>query len=419
MSTTETVFAKLEGASAAPVVPAESPAAQEPKPEVHQPVEGQLPVESQVEEPTSQATEPEIETEPNLEETPETSGDFAKYKPLFKEHPELRNIIGREKAFSELGQFSEVREIVQRIPSLADAEQLVNDSENKRILGQTFREDPATFVESLKESDPLAFQQFATQLPTLLAASEPELFQQQARYYAETVMNNVLRLAAQDGDQALYDAVQIVAQRGLQTRLGQNQPAAQPNSEVARLRQELDQRKQADAESSYQSFIDTADNLIINESITAIEASIKKALPDATQAQLQRMVNEAWDKTRAMIGQQPQLVAQIENYKNQAKKGRQGIAERQALVQYVTGRTKLIIPNAVKPVVSEWSSSILKLNQDKTDKQKAIAAKTKDVGTGPQGTTSSASANPVKAGQNRHVKDVFAEVEAGTYRPSR
>jgi len=70
---------------------------------------------------------------------------------------QLRQIIGRERAFSELapnGSFQELKQIVERIPSLADAEQLVADADSKRTFSQTFREDPMQFAESLKESDP-------------------------------------------------------------------------------------------------------------------------------------------------------------------------------------------------------------------------------------------------------------------------
>jgi hypothetical protein len=417
MSTTETVFAALEGASAAPVVPAASPTAQDPKPEVT-PVEGQ-PAVAQPETPTPEAAEPEIETEPNLEEAPETSGDFAKYKPLFKEHPELRNIIGREKAFSELGQFSEVKEIVQRIPTLADAEQLVTDSEAKRNLAQTFREDTATFVESLKDSDPLAFQNLANQLPDILAESDPQLYSQQARTYSTKVLTNLLHMAQQDGNQALYDAVQMVA-NGLGERLGaQAAPLAKPNSELERLRREKTEREQQDRSASFDTFWNSTDQVVINNTVTDIEAIAKKAIPTATESQLKRIVQESYAKTLEMINQQPQTIAQINQYRAMAQKGKQGIAEHNAIISYVTGRVKLVVPKATKSVIDEWSKSVLQLNQDKTDKQKAIAAKTKDVGTGPQGTTSSAAAPQPANGKRNSVSTILERIEAGTYVPKR
>src|SRR5215475_4626253 len=122
------VIEKLESAAETPAPPTEPvtppadtaavpPAEETPK---EQPIAGDEPVE---------------ETEVDLDQTPESSGDFPKYKPLFKENPELRQILGREKAFSELGTFSEVKGIIERVPTLEDAETLAGQAENHRALG--------------------------------------------------------------------------------------------------------------------------------------------------------------------------------------------------------------------------------------------------------------------------------------------
>jgi hypothetical protein len=239
----------------------------------------------------------------------------------------------------------------------------------------------------------------------------------QARSYTEKVMNNALLIAQQDGDQALYDAIQLVASRALQTRLGQQaQPAAKPNSELERLRRERTERQQADAEKAFDTFWNQTDQEVIDSTVSSIASIIKKALPKASEVTLGKMVKDAYDKTLELMNAQPQTLSQINAYRNAAQKGKQGIADHKAIVAYITGRAKLVVPNATKGVINQWSGQILKLNQDKTDKQKDIAARTKDVGSGPQGTSSAAGAVPVKTGANRHTKDVFAEIEAGTYR---
>ena len=128
--------------------------------------------------PEGQPTQEAEETELNLEEAPETSGDYAKYKEIFKEHPELgsdwRTILGREAAFSGLGQFSEVKGIVERVPTLEDAEILSSQAENHRLLGETYRTDPVGFVESLQENDPNAFATLTRQLPEILAQTDTQ-----------------------------------------------------------------------------------------------------------------------------------------------------------------------------------------------------------------------------------------------------
>jgi hypothetical protein len=360
--------------------------------------------------------EPIEETEPDLEAQPETSGDFAKYKPLFKDNPELRNIIGRERAYSELGEFSEVREIVQRIPTIADAETLVSDAENKRILGQTFREDLPAFVESLKESDPLAFQNFAKQLPELLAETDEALWVEQARTYTGRVLSNAFSIAQSSGDAELQKAVDMVA-RSLGVSIGQqpSQPA-RGNSEVERLRRELADRNKQDADAEFDSFWNETDGAIISSATSEIESAIRKALPAVEDAQLGRMKKEAYEQVLGLLNAQPQTVSQVNSYREAAQKGRRGIADHKAIVNFMTQRARQVIPKAVKSVVDEWSGKVLKLNTDKLNKRKDIAASTKDVGSGPQGTTSAATSLPSNTnGKPRSADTILKELAAGTY----
>lgn len=355
------------------------------------------------------------ETEPDLETQPESSGDFAKYKPLFKDNPELRNILGRERAYSELGQFSEVREIVQRIPTIADAETLVSDAENKRVLGQTFREDLPAFVESLKESDPLAFQNFAKNLPDVLAETDESLWVEQARTYTGRVLSNAFSIAQSNGDQNLLAAVDTVA-RSLGISIGQ--AAAQPqqkNSEVERLRRQIADREKQDADSAFQNFWEETDQVVISAATSEIESAIKKALPTVEEAQLGRMKKEAYEQVLALLNAQPQTISQVNSYRDAAMKGRRGITEHKAIVNFITQRAKQVIPKAVKGVVDEWSGRVLKLNTEKIEKKKAVAAGTKDVGSGPQGTTSVGTGAPPPNGKPRTPNDVWKELQAGTY----
>lgn len=357
------------------------------------------------------------ETEPDLETQPETSGDFAKYKPLFKDNPELRNILGRERAYSELGQFSEVREIVQRIPTISDAETLVADAESKRVLAQSFREDLPTFVESLKESDPLAFQNFAKNLPDVLAETDETLWVEQARTYTNRVLSNAFSLAQSNGNQELLAAVDTVA-RSLGISIGQAAPQPQRgNSEVERLRKQIADRDKQDETAQFTTFWDETDGAIISSATSEIESAIKKALPSVEEAQLGRMRKEAYEQVLTLLNSQPQTISQVNAYRDAAMKGKRGIAEHKTIVNFMTQRAKQVIPKAVKSVVDEWSGRVLKLNTEKLKTKTAIAAGTKDVGSGPQGTTSAARTPAPPDGKPRTTNDVWKELNAGTYQP--
>lgn len=382
------------------------------------PVEGQPETET----PSTEAA-PEPEVEPNLDEVPEDSGDFEKFKDVLKAHPEvasqLKHIIGREKAFSEMapnGSFGQMREILERIPTVADAEQLVADSESRREFGRMYREDAPGFVENLKKADPVAFQKFAQELPEVLKDTDPTMWSAQARIYVPEVLTSQALIAQQNGDQATLDACHLLAQK-MGIRLGeQTAPPPRANSEVERLRREAKEREQADQEAAFNTFWQSTDEVVINDTVGQIEAAIKKAVPSATEAQLKRMVKEGYDRTLELMNQQPQTLSAINQYRESARKGKQGIAEHKTIIQFITGRTKLVVPKAVKGVIDEWSGQVLKLNTDTIQKKTALAAKTRDVGTGPGATTSAAA--PTNAGQGKlHAKDIFAKLADGTYVP--
>lgn len=409
----ETVLAATEASAASAAAPAASPTATpEVKPAIT-PAEEPKPVITAEGQPAQ--AEPLIEeTEPNIEEAPETSGDFQKYKPLFKDNPELRNIIGREKAFSELGNFSDVRAIVERIPTVEDAETLTSQAENAKAFGEAFRGDRVSFVESLKESDPLAFQALATELPDILAQTDEKLYTEQARVYTNRVMSNTLAIAQQSGDAELLKAAQLVAQfLGVRPGDSPARPGAD-NSEAARLRKQLQERDEADASSAFNSFWSQTDEVIINSGIAEVERTLKQALPNATPKQMQRMVKETWDKTLENLNAQPQFRAQLDTYRTSAKKGRVGIADHKAIVDFGTRRAKLVIPKVARDVISEWSKEVLQLSKETLDKKKDIAANTRDVGTGPQGTTSAAAPSNGNA-KPRSMESIFQLIESRTY----
>lgn len=358
-------------------------------------------------------TEPEVE--PDLDTPAEASGDFEKFKTVFDSHPELKTelkqIIGREKAYSELGTFSEVRSIVERIPTLEDAETLTSQAENARNLGDSFRSDPETFVESLKESDPLAFRQFAEKLPEVLAETDPAAYTAQSRYYMTATLDYLYR-AGQGNEEFLKSLGTVAGAMGI--NLGVPRAAAHVDPEKQKLKQQLEERDRADADAEFQNFWEQTDGAIIQSSVEAIDTQLKHALPQASEKQLDRMKKEVWAKTLEVLNSQPQTTAQLARFREQAQAGKRGIAEHKSIVAYGAGRARLVIPKMVKAVVDEWTKELLKTNNTKVDQKKAVAAATKDAGGGAQG-TSGAAAPAAPSGKRRTEEDVFRELESRTY----
>jgi polyhydroxyalkanoate synthesis regulator phasin len=406
--TLEQKFAKIE--SAAPSAGAEEVV---PPPSTETPDTPPAAVPGQ-ETPAEKPDEGVEETEVDLDAAPETVGDFAKYKHLFKDQPELRQILGQHKAYTEMrGEqpWEEFKQIHERVPTLADAERLVEESENAREFGRMYREDPVQFISSLKESDTNAFTRLVSDLPQILAKVDVSAWKEQAASYVDPVLNNLYRFATQEKNEALQQAVQLVAQACGITPGRSVAPANNP--EVEELRRQLQEKNQAEGQQAFESFWSQTDNAVIENAVTEIEATLKKAAPNATAAQLKRMVQEVYQGTISALGSQPQFVAQMDSYRQSAMKGKQSISDHNAIVDFATKRAKLVIPRVARDIASEWNKSILQTSTATTQQKQAIAAKTKDVGAGPQATTSAAAAAP-KSGK-RTAADVWRELESGNY----
>ena len=408
--TLEQKFAKIESGAASAAATPEVPPPSTETPEPPAAVPGQ----ETAEQPT-QGVEPE-ETEVNLDEVPEGTGEFSEFKDQIKSAPKLRQILGQHKAYVEMRgdqPWEEFKGIHERVPTLADAEKLVEESEQARAFGKTYRESPAEFVESLRQSDSHAFTKLVSDLPQILAKTDVNAWRDQAASYIDPVLSNLYGIAARDKNEALAQAVQLVAQ-SLGIAPGRTaSPASNP--EVEELRKKLQEKEQSEGTQAFESFWGQTDSVVINRTVTEIEATLKKAAPNASEATMKRMVREVYDKTLQALGEQPQFVAQMENYRQGAQKGRQGISDHNAIVDFATKRAKLVIPRVARDIASEWSKSILQTSKQTIETKQAIAAKTKDVGSGPQATSSAAAAVP-KNGK-RTSEDVWKEMESGNYVP--
>ena len=91
-----------------------------------------------------------------------------------------------------------------------------------------------------------------------------------------------------------------------------------------------------------------------------------------------------------------------------------GIADHKAIVEFTTRRAKLAIPKVLRPVVEEWGGFAAKANQEKIEKKTGIANATRDVGSGPQATSSTSNAPPAQQ-KRRTADDVYKELENRTY----
>lgn len=409
--TLEQKFAKIEGAAASAAV--ETPVVPTPSTETPETPPAAVPGQETPAEPPIEGVE---ETEVDLDVTPEGTGDFSEFKDELKAKPKLRQILGQHKAYTEMRgdqPWEEFRQIHERVPTLTDAERLVEESENAREFGRTYRESPEKFLSSLKESDAHAFTKLVSDLPQILAKTDVSAWRDQAASYIDPVLSNLYGIAARDKNEALTQAVQLVAQSLGISPGARTSPMSNP--EVEELRKKLQEKEQSEGNQAFESFWSQTDQIARDTVVKEIETTLKKAAPNASEAQFKRMVKEVYDGMNSSLSSQPQFVAQMDSYREGAKKGKQSISDHNAIVDFATKRAKLVIPRVARDIANEWNKSILQTSTQKTEQKTAIAAKTKDVGSGPQATTSAATATP-KSGKLTS-EDIFKQMEAGTYVP--
>lgn len=361
---------------------AEEPAQPE---EVEKPVEGEPSAEP---EPEVEAAEPDLEARPELPEN--AFHKYAQVKvvdekgeqvPLFKFMPELRGIIGRHEAFSELGSISDLRGLVEKFPTPEDVERLTADAEAHAALNEAFRGDPKQFLAKLQETDEGAFRKFAEQLPELYFEADSRGYQNWVTRAAEDVLSGIRREAEARGIAELVEAIDTIGTQAFGRRLDARTASAAPDARdtrIAELERKLAEQKKGEASEAFTAFQQDVHEEHTEYAVGKIEEAIKKAVPQATPAQLKRMVQESWGKLDATLKAQPQTRQRVQDALKAARTGKASENDKKALIDFLHKRADLSIPVTVKAVISEWTRDVLGARKQQIEKQKQTAEATKE-----------------------------------------
>lgn len=398
----------------------EDAAAEPPKPvEPEKPAdEGKPPEEAK---PEIEAKPEEAEPEPDLEERPALPEDaFHKYREdgTFKAHPELRSVLGRHEAYSELGSVSELRSLRETFPTQEDVEQVTHAAEELKAASESFRTDPAAFAENLREIDAGAFQKLALEFPKVVAQLDPQIYSTVRIRMFEESLNHIYGHAEYGQDAELLEQLEAVAIKALGHGLStQPRSAALPDprdAELTRLRREKDERGQSDRQGAFQQFHADVEGEYMQQSLTDIEAMVVKAFPGIVEEDKKDIIHETWDKLQETLTAQPQTKAYAQQaYKDAAEKGRVGPTEQKALIEFLVKRAKLAIPGVTKGVLTKWTRRLVGANKAQLDKAREVAAQGKDAGKGAGAPAAPAGKPVVAAPVKRQTEDeIFAELEA-------
>lgn len=363
-----------------------------------------------------QPEETEPESEPDLEESAEAK-PFSEYKDVFKTHPELRTKVARENAFTELfPKFSDAKQLREWFPTQDDAERIVEDSTNLRTMQETFRSDPAGYMDSLRETDAASFQKLVTSLPSYLSQSDPDLYANVARPIVTTVFDNLFEAAQAAGDKALVAQLIEVAGRGLGITLGGYRPQRQDasTSEIERLRKQVQERDEADRERAFTTFTQDVDQQFVSR----VQGEIAKIVDGSTFTDKVKTTikKSVWESVHASINNQPAVRSEVERLFVKARDGKATKAEQSQLVESLVRRASSLIPGVYKTESAEWAKAVVKRSKEEIANKQRIAETTKDAGSGvgAGGAARPASA-PRPPRQPRTAADILAEARSGTY----
>lgn len=338
----------------------------------------------------TQPTPEEPETELDLEAIPAEHDDLLKYKPLFKENPDLRGIIGRHAAFTEMfPDFQFARHLHETFPDHESAEQAVTDSQEWQRVSTILKERPEDFSAEYAEANPQGFARMAREVPKLLEQTDRSAWIQQRTETFQEILDNAASIASANQDQEAFTALQTVA-RSMGLRLGASQatPRTDPrDTELARLRKEKEDRQVNEHRANYESFVQTVESSYREQVKASISTDVKNALAKAGmaeedtryQATVKRMEEETWSKLDAKIKEQPDTKKRINDaFAAAAKDRRMGEADKRAIIDFAVRKAIQTKPAIFREVVNEWSKLVIGNQQKKIETRQTVAAQTKD-----------------------------------------
>lgn len=364
---------------------------------------------------TAEAEPKPEETEVDLDEVPERS-IHSKYSDAYKLHPELRSKVARHDAFTELfPDFQEARQLAEMIPTLADAERMVEEATQYRQSAETLQTDPGAYIDGLRERDPIAYTKLISSLPEHLAATDQRSYVEHARYFVNLALENIYQDAVSARDEAAVNSIRSVAQMwGVNLGFGAH-AVSQRNDpttiELEKLRKEKAERDRSEQSERVTEFKASVDESFQEQSKAAIGALVDKSgFSDTIKATITTAV---WSQLQEQLKAQPQLVAEVNRAWKAAGSGRVALSDQKRIVDFIVSRAKSRIPVLYKAEAAKWSKEVVRKNQTDIARSKEIANKTKDAGSGAT-TTTGPVGKPRPTGP-RTTDQVYAELSSGTY----
>jgi hypothetical protein len=127
-------------------------------------------------------------------------------------------------------------------------------------------------------------------------------------------------------------------------------------------------------------FMQATNAAAVESVVSEIESQVSKLLPEGiAKAARNRVVGEIYREMDTALRGNRALTAQIQNA---FRSGRLDADQQQALVGLITARAKQALPGVAKRVMSEWTSTMMTLNQERRARQRNAERRVDIAGTG-------------------------------------
>ena len=285
-----------------------------------------------------------------------------------KSGSEVRTLWEQHQAYREIfPTVAEARTLKGLFPGSAeDAKEILARAEAvSEVDDAYFSADPsvqAQLAANLFQQNPHAFQAMLGQAVQVLAERDPESFRELA--------DQVRRWSDRPAE----------ARSAPLPRDAQQTEVARERAQLARQREEFERQRQDFRASQYAAFQQSANESVVQQVRQAIEQMVSGILPgDVADGARKRIAEDIFGEINATLQTDRGLTRQVAGILRQWKFDD---ATRQQVVNLIFGRTRTLLPAVAKRVVSDWTTSVLSANRQKTAKQQAAAGRVDIVGGG-------------------------------------
>jgi hypothetical protein len=299
----------------------------------------------------------------------------AKYKDVFKAHPELRNAFFASQAYREVfPNIAEARQMRELYPTVADAQQAREHADELAELDDLFfssdPKDHQTFLSGLHQEDPAAFLSMAQQMPQFLYQVAPEAYRADTAARFTSTFRNLQRNAEQMGvgegqpGQNLRNAIAVISRHlklDLDTQGGQLQdPMALENQ---RRSQDLNRQREEFETQRTQEFYDKTNQQVVDDVTASIKTEVQNLVAatktKVSEKALNKLIGEAYTEIDATLRANRSLRSEL----------RRALQSRSQ--QKVQDLLKKHYAPLLKPTVAkkfrEWTQEVLQLNKTQLD----------------------------------------------------